>query len=136
MPIEWFDASRPLPSVSIAPYGLTLNKSAAEFLTNAKRVRLGIDASQKKLYIKADANSENGTHALPENLKGRKTVRISCKDFIKYLAIKMNLTIANSEKYMATWDEEEKYIIVDINNKIKHKKKEQMKYPGVKQMKV
>ena len=124
MSIEWFDASRPLPSVSIAPYGLTLNVSAAEYFTNTKRVRLGINASQKKLYIKADANSENGTYALPENLKGRKTVRISCKDFINYLAIKMNLTIENSEKYLATWDEEEKSIIVNINNKISRKKKE------------
>lgn len=127
MSIDWFDSTKALPTVTVASYGLTLNASAAELLKDAKRVRLGLGKDCKKLYIKAAQVGEDGTFAFPDIKEEAKNVRITCKEFIQFVSLKCSINTQETEKYYATWDEENTALAIDLGKKIQRPKRKEKK---------
>lgn len=116
--IEWFDATKTLPTVTIANYGITLNTTAAEILKGTERIKLGLDSSCKKIYLKKVPSYEEGSFAFTDINEKNRNIRISCKEFIQFLSVKCNLNTSESEKYYVIWDEENNSLVVDLSKKI------------------
>lgn len=122
MAIEWYDSQKPLPTVTVAPYGLNLSSSSVEYFSGTAKIKLGIDTSQKRILIKPATADEEGTFTFPEINENQKTARISCKDFVQFVAIKIGIDIEKSEKYFAFWENKEGILIVELTKKAQKKR--------------
>lgn len=123
--IEWYDATKSLPIITVANYGLTLNTTAAEILKGTERVKLGISTDCKKIYLKSVPGTELGSFAFSDITDKTKNVRISCKEFIQFLSVRCNLNVNESEKYYAFWDVENESLFIDLNKKIQRAKRKE-----------
>jgi hypothetical protein len=120
MAIEWFEANKALPTVTVAAYGLTLNTSAANFFKDTQKIKLGLDADIKKVYMKTAEASDEASFAFHE-IGDKSTARISCRDFVQFVSLKTGINIEQSNKYYATWVDE--MLTVDLEKKIQKNKK-------------
>lgn len=115
MGIEWFDATKGIPTATIAPYGITLNAAAALQLEGVSRVRLGYDPGRKAVYIQPVEASEEGFSVPPINDK-RKTARISCREFIQFLSMRAGLAFESSQKFYVT--SSDNALVIDLTQKL------------------
>ncbi len=123
MTIQWFDATKALPTVTVATYGLNLNTSAAEYFKGSEKLKLGLEAEKKKIYLKASSGNDEGGFSFPEIGDKTKTARVSCREFIQYVMLNTGLDFNQSEKFYSTWDENEQIMIIDLNKKLSRPKK-------------
>ncbi|MEH7035831.1 hypothetical protein V7054_27130 [Priestia megaterium] len=118
MTIQWFSPNTSLPTVTVASYGINFNNSCLGYLKGTKGVVLGCDISSKKMYVKLLHQDESNGFSIPNIKEEVKNVRISCKEFVQFLSIKIKIDITKPTKYFADFDEKEGQFIVDLSSPI------------------
>ena len=118
----WYNPTIGSPFVSIATYGITFSSGAIEEMGSPQYVKLGLDADKKVLAIKpCDANDSKKIEFI--NKKRNGYVRISNKDFIRFLQSKMpnDITIDNkAQKFFTKWDKHENVLLVYLERPLDH----------------
>lgn len=114
--IEWFDPSLGAPIVSLAAYGLTLNKAAVDMLQGSSRVMLGFDREASTIVVKpVEADDSKSFKFAPRD----GYVRIASKDFVRFVARYCpRLRLDTTTRFLATWDEERGMMLVDLNRPV------------------
>lgn len=123
---EWYNPAMGCPKISIANYGITLNKNTVMIMNNPKYVKLGYDKDKNLLCIKI-CDESDGNKILIKDAENDRYKRINSKDFILILN-KYNNNIYNdgTSKYTGSWDSTEKELIVDLNDYAKNVKDEEI----------
>ncbi len=113
---QFFGPSSGAPIVSIATYGITFNSSAIEMLKKPKRIKIGIDITNKVLgFIPADDEDDQSGKSYPFAERERNgVIRISNKDFLMYVSNKTGIDFSKTIKYAVDWLEQEQTMIVDL----------------------
>lgn len=101
---------------------ITLNKAASSHFDHAYNVLLGLDDQSKRVAVKPISKEDYDIGAIPAEKSHKITVRPSyarvCnKKFLKEVATLANLDLSenNSYKFVATWDNENGLLIIDLN---------------------
>lgn len=120
MSITWYNPNIKSPTVSIATYGLVFSNGSAEVMGNPTYILLGFSKEDSTLYVKP--TDEKSTESIEFRAKydiSQNFVRINDKNFVKFLESQLNENIKFGNKVMkfdAKWDEENKMLIVKIEN--------------------
>lgn len=122
--IQWFSPQQGSLTVSIASYGITLSQAATQYLNGGEKVRFGISEDNKQLFIQIVDQVEEDAYSIPEGLKEGKPIRITCKEFIRFLQFKAIISIDSSSKFFATFDPSTKIITADLDKEINKGKEE------------
>lgn len=117
---KWFSPKLGTPIVSVAEYGITFNKAAAEEMGNPERIQLGFNTEMKLIGVKPlkeyDEELEKESFSFAE--KERKGfIRINNKDFIRFISRYCpEINFSKAVRCLATMDEEQNVLIVDLSN--------------------
>ena len=104
---------------------ITLNKSATGYFEHAYVVLLGLDRDKKLIAIKPITKEEISLGYIPKEQQHNITVkssysRICNKLFLKEVSNLMGLEYKDHHqayKFKASWNKEEKALIIDLNKK-------------------
>lgn len=118
MTIQWFSPNTSLPTITVASYGINFNNSSLNYLKGTKGVMLGCDISSKVMYVKLLQQDESNGFSIPNIKEEVKNVRISCKEFVQFLSIKIKIDITKPTKYFADFNKEDNHFIVDLSSPI------------------
>lgn len=122
---EWYNPEMGCPKISIASYGITLNKSTVLIMNNPRCVKLGYDKEKNLLCIKI-CDEKDKDKILIKDTNDNKYKRINSKDFISLLNMNMCNKFGDKVmKYTGSWDSTEKELIVDLNDYAKNIKDEE-----------
>lgn len=116
--VQWFSPQQGSLTVSIASYGITLSQAATQYLNGGEKVRFGISEDNKQLFIQIVNQSEEDAYSIPEGLKEAKPIRITCKEFIRFLQFKSSINIDTTSKFFASYDPNSKIITADLNKEL------------------
>ncbi|MBA2871029.1 hypothetical protein HNQ85_001299 [Anoxybacillus calidus] len=116
MPIQWFSPNTPIPTLTIASYGISFNSGSTYYLKDVKKIMLGCDTEKKKLYIKLLKGDNEPGFSVPTINENTKSVRISCREFVQYLDVKCKIDTSKASKYFIDIVGNE--MIVDLNTPI------------------
>ena len=116
--IQWFSPQQGSLTVSIASYGITLSQAAALYLNGGEKVSFGISEDNSQLFIQIVDQNEEDAYSIPETLKEAKPIRITCKEFIRFLQFKTNINIETTSKHFASYDGSSKMFKVDLNKEL------------------
>ncbi len=111
MNFKWYNPKIGAPIVSIAEYGLTFSGGALDALGEPEHVILGFDEQNKVIGVKPCGKED--ARKIPFISKRRSNyVRISNKDFIRFLESKMQdfKVDSKAKRYLAKWDDENKIL--------------------------
>lgn len=112
----WSSPSAGAPIVSIALYGITFNSAVLDILKRPEMIMIGYDEREKVIGVKPITKQEDdGKGFVFAERERRGNVRIGNKDFLRYIATSAELNLEKSEKFIASWDEQENILIVDLN---------------------
>ncbi|MCF7927064.1 MAG: hypothetical protein K9L74_05765 [Candidatus Izimaplasma sp.] len=121
MKFEWTSKKPKLGIATLYDSNITLNKAASSHFENAYKVLLGLDDENMKLAIKPVSKEDHDIGAIAKDKEHNITVkqsyaRVCNKRFMSEVAnlTGINLTKATSHKYKATWDNDEKILIIDL----------------------
>ncbi len=111
------------PIVSIASYGFTFNSSVIDMLGKPNRVMIGYDDSLRTIGIKPiDDDSDKRAYDFIKKER-RGYIRISNRDFIKYIAASTGISFNKAIRYIATWDNNKEVLILKLDEPMDGKKK-------------
>ncbi|WP_102272520.1 hypothetical protein [Cytobacillus massiliigabonensis] len=116
--ISWFSPQQGMLTISIASYGITLSQAATQYLKGGEKVRFGISEDSNQLLIQIVDQNEEDSYSIPDGIKEGKPIRITCKEFIRFLQFKTNINIETTSKYFASYDTSSKIITVDLNKEL------------------
>ncbi|MFK2827126.1 hypothetical protein QYG89_15935 [Bacillus sp. B190/17] len=122
--IKWFSPNQGILTVSIASYGITLGQSANQYLSGGEKIRFGISESKDYLFIQIVDSSEDDSYSIPEGIQGSKPIRITCREFIRYLQLETDINTKNTNRYYTSFDSSSRIFTVDLNKELKREKKE------------
>jgi len=122
--ITWIDLDKGLPTITIARYGITLNSSATEIISQFEIARVGYQKDAKRLVI-AMANLGDYEGKLPEgwfSVKDKITshgyFRLNNKDLARMVARYANINLSKKNKFIAEWEESNNFLVIDLTEKI------------------
>lgn len=103
MPEEfhWFERGRRPPKVRVAPSGLAFNLSAANLLSGAGRVLLGLDVKRKLLVVRPSPDGDE--RALPLR-RTRDGARVYSRGFFRFLKARFPDLPGEAFTLPARWD--------------------------------
>ena len=123
MEFEWASKKPKQGVATLYDSNITLNKAASSHFENAYKVLLGFDDDNMKLAIKPISKEDHDIGAIARDKEHNITVkqsyaRVCNKRFMTQISdhTGINLTKETSHKYKATWDREEKILIIDLKN--------------------
>jgi len=110
----WVGPTAGAPIVTIATYGISFNSYVISLMGNPAKVLIGFDEKNKILGVKPvdDSNDHIAYDFAKKERKGY--VRISNKDFIKYISAITGNNFKKAERYLANWDDKTKVLTVNL----------------------
>lgn len=117
---EWYSPSIGAAAVSMADYGLTFSSGAVETLGRPEFVMLGFDVDQKIIGVKKCENDDPRALEFASRLR-KGYVRISSKDFIRFIAGKMPTDFGiegKAVKYFTKWDKDKETLEVHLSKPV------------------
>lgn len=113
----WTTPSAGAPIVSIATYGISFNSIVVDLLNRPPKVLLGFDEKNMVIGVKPVIGEVEEPRAYRFAEPGRQgVIRIGNKDFLKYVSNKSGIDFRKIKKYLASWDEDSKTLIIDLRN--------------------
>lgn len=114
MPEEfhWFERGRRPPKVRVAPSGLAFNLSAANLLSGAGRVLLGLDVKRKLLVVRPSPDGDE--RALPVRVT-RDGSRVYSRTFFRFLRAHFPDLPGEAFVVPASWDREAGWLCADLS---------------------
>lgn len=125
--VQYFDIETGAAAATVAEYGITLNKVATELLQEWRYAKIGFDKEKKLIVIKPHNVEESSIGSITLNRKNKQYLRINSRDFVRTVAHYCNVTLQETGKYLVEWDDEEKVLIINLNNKIEYRKRKNNK---------
>ncbi|MGE4320322.1 MAG: hypothetical protein AB7E61_02600 [Acholeplasmataceae bacterium] len=120
MDITWFNEKPKDCVVTIGNGSLTLNKPATMFFENAYSVMLGVNHTDKLLFIKPLNKERSMMHDIPANSKYKITIRnsysrVTNKSFLEEIVDWFSIDVINTVfKFKANWDSKQEVLTVDL----------------------
>lgn len=116
---KWYRPSIGTPIVSLAEYGITFNRAAAEEMSLPEKIQLGFDEDLKIIGVRPIHNWQEDDKDLLQ-FAGKERVgftRINNKDFIRFISrFCPEMKFERASRYLAKWDENLGVLIVDLKN--------------------
>ncbi len=124
--LEFFNAEPTVGVVNIYDSYITFNKSLANYLDDAYRVRIGIDRAGKKVYFfklnkdSALSNEYDEKSLLKVGIT-KTYARVCSKQLIDFIADAFNIIINKKEfkRYQAAYSASDKAIIIDMEGELR-----------------
>ncbi len=117
MTIKWFKDNESDLHATISNNNIVLNKQCEELFEIYEYCMLGYSETGKIIYIKPVLNDIQIEVDLYKLSFNRSYIRVSCTNFIKLISKTMFVDFSNNKKFRATWDENEKVLTIDLENK-------------------
>lgn len=119
---EWFDGNLYQLNATFYENNITLNTLALEYFKQADYCVLGLSVKENKVAIKASSLEDVElkrvkAEQLNKISKGKSYIRISNKAFIEQIHRLSGVPIIGN-KFKAQYDEVERVLIIDLNDKI------------------
>lgn len=118
---EWMQGNAYTMLVTVYPSNITLNNAAAMKFKDVRWVLIGFDDRNNRMAIKGISKEELDLNIVPkENLHkisiGKGYGRISNKTIVEQMKKRAHFDLENT-KIVATYDEKEKMLIIDLNSR-------------------
>lgn len=127
---RWSAPSAGAPIVSVASYGLTFNQPVIEMLGRPSKIFIGYDEAKKTIGIKpTDDESDNRAYDFIKKER-RGYIRISNRDFVKYISVSSGINFDKAIRYIAIWDDNESVLLLKLNDPMDAKKELQGEIEG------
>jgi hypothetical protein len=111
---NWSAVSGGAPYVTISTISINFNSVSIEKLGNPEKVVIGFDEENRVIGVKAyEENSGVKPYAFADRVKNG-WVRVGCRDFVKYLQALTGIGFSPAKKFVATYDNKERILIVEI----------------------
>lgn len=119
---QWIKGSSYSMIATISPSYVTLNNYAAMHFKDVKWCLVGIDEQEKKMAIKPVSKNDIELQIYPMDALHKISVgtgyaRISNKTVMQTLASVCEAPLASNTKYLASYNEKEAMLIVDLSIK-------------------
>lgn len=114
MDIKWYVPSIGTPMVTLARYGITLNKAAAEEMQNPAYIRFGYAKNEKMIVIQPLENEQPEAIEFIEKMR-KDYVRINRKDLVRFITRYFNLNLEKAIRIPAYWSDDFSALVVDLN---------------------
>ena len=111
---DWSVVANGAPYVTISSISISFNDVSANRLGKPESIMIGFDEDNLVLGIKPYAGETGIKPYLFASRQRNGWVRIGCKDFIQYLGSLLNCNFNTARKYVAKYDKESGYLIVDL----------------------
>ena len=111
---NWNAVSNGAPYVTISKLGIAFNESSINRLGTPDEIMIGFDEVKLTLAVKAYAGEENVSHYKFASRIRQGWIRIGCRDFINYLGELVGVDYSKARKYVATYDRDSSYLLVDL----------------------
>ena len=109
------------PIITLSTTGLAFNSIVRSMLENPAEIDVGYDEAANAIGVCAHKEENGGK---PYAFEGRQKdgwVRISCRDFMRYLSVKSGIDFSKAKQFIPEYDEEQKLLIVVVDEQ--HMKK-------------
>ena len=111
---DWNAVSSGAPYVTISKLGIAFNESSINRLGAPEEIMIGFDEAKLTLAVKAYNGEENVSHYKFASRIRQGWIRIGCRDFINYLGELVGMDYSKACKYVATYDRENSYLMVNL----------------------
>ena len=111
---DWNAVSSGAPYVTISKLGIAFNESSINRLGAPEEIMIGFDEARLTLAVKAYEGEENVSHYKFASRIRQGWIRIGCRDFINYLGELVGVDYSKACKYVATYDKENSYLMVNL----------------------
>ena len=117
---QWIKGNAYTMIATLNDTAITLNNSAAAYFADIRWCLVGLDEENKLMSIKPVTKNEYDLHLYPmEDLHkisvGTGYARVSNKALMTSISALIGLPL-DGLKYLASWDEKEKMLVIDLNN--------------------
>ena len=117
---QWIKGNAYTMIATLNDTAITLNNSAAANFADIRWCLVGLDDENKLMAIKPVTKNEYDLHLYPmEDLHkisvGTGYARVSNKALMTSISALIGLPL-DGLKYLASWDEKEKMLVIDLNN--------------------
>ena len=117
---QWIKGNAYTMIATLNDTAITLNNSAAAYFADIRWCLVGLDEENKLMAIKPVTKNEYDLHLYPmEDLHkisvGTGYARVSNKALMTSISTLIGLPL-DGLKYLASWDEKEKMLVIDLNN--------------------
>ena len=101
---NWSAVSGGAPYVTLTSLGISLNSFSIAKLGTPQQVIVGFDEEQCVIGIKAYADEPDvKPYDFSEKIKNG-SIRLGCRDFIKYLSALTDIDFTKAKRYIASYD--------------------------------
>lgn len=119
---KWYKPSIGTPIISIAEYGITFNKAAAEEMNNPPRIQLGFDEFNLLIGVKpvhiVEEDSDKTSLIFAERERNG-FIRVNNKDFIRFISRYCpDIKFDRAVRCLGKWDEDLQVLIIDLKHPI------------------
>ncbi len=120
---EWISTTGNSPVITLYSNNLTLNSVASTFFESSPWCCIGINKETLQIALRPVSKQEVelnavAAHQLHKVSLGKGYGRISSKDLAGEISALIG-SECNGQKYLATFNEKEKMLIVDLNNQVR-----------------
>ena len=117
---QWIKGNAYTMIATLNDTAITLNNSAAAYFADIRWCLVGLDDENKLMAINPVTKNEYDLHLYPmEDLHkisvGTGYARVSNKALMTSISALIGLPL-DGLKYLASWDEKEKMLVIDLNN--------------------
>lgn len=104
------------PIVTLSSTGLAFNAVVRSILNHPEKIDIGYDESANAIGV-CEHRDENG--GKPYVFEGREKdgwVRLSCRDFMRYLSARTGIDFSKAKQFIPEYIEEEKMLVVIVDS--------------------
>ena len=121
---NWSSVSGGAPFVTLSSLGIAFNSVSIEKLGSPEKIMVGFDEDNLVIGVRAYDGSENiKPYEFSDRIRNG-WIRIGCKEFIRYLQKLTGMNYNTAKKYVATYDNNSKTLIVELKSEAEDEEKE------------
>lgn len=104
------------PVVTLSSTGIAFNSLVRNMLRYPETIDIGYDESANAIGVCAHRDENGGKPYIFEGREKDGWVRISCRDFMRYLSAKTGIDFSKAKQFIPEYMEEEKMLVVIVDN--------------------
>ena len=115
MNFEWYNPKKITLKVSISGHGITFYNDVAETMGSPEHIILGFNETNKVIAVKCCDKPEEDSLGFISKKRNNSYVRISDKNFIRFIQSRLSEDFDTSRKtkvFLSEWDEQAKTLYI------------------------
>lgn len=104
------------PIVTLSATGLAFNSVVRSMLHFPEKIDIGYDEAANAIGVCAHRDEHGGKPYVFEGRQKDGWVRISCRDFMRYLSAKTGIDFSKAIQFIPQYLEDEKMLVVIVDN--------------------